>query len=265
MRHLYAFFFILVGSSSLHSQLKEEVAILDDSKNWPDRIALTQNFTISREDGKPEVVEVGREVILLRIEKEAGVVDYMAVVDFGREGVQSLPSGMTDVGERALKIRNGETTKEFPNWTMLLGRSTATVESGGYQVELKSLLRYENMLIIYVGSLEEFGQTIASVLDEHRDLLAATDTMPLILHTGDTIPTQGDYAKELKAAGVSAYFILPFLSKPYAGALGHNVAINSAAVLVDVDGATITDPDPLLSLELQFESCLESLSQFVEE
>jgi hypothetical protein len=87
--------------------------ILASERFWPYRVALTKPW---RPPGPGGQLAPGLAGVLIRVEAST-----RARIDFGRDGVHELPTGATDLIERANRIRRGELEKEAPNFVWAIG------------------------------------------------------------------------------------------------------------------------------------------------
>jgi hypothetical protein len=90
-----------------------EANLLASERFWPYHVGLTAPWKPADRDSAPPV---GVNGVLLRVE-EGGI----AHIDFGRDGRFEVPVGVTDLVERANRIRRGELEKSAPNYVLAVG------------------------------------------------------------------------------------------------------------------------------------------------
>jgi hypothetical protein len=223
-----------------------ETAVYEDSALWPPRAALTADFTSTEPAAAPRTLPAGREAVLIRLEPGEPV---RALLDFGRLGLHPVPLARTDVLARAEKIAAGETKKEIPNWTMMLGRGFSKLHpaplTGGTNVPLTDLEEIEHFLILYLDADPEAMQATAELLDRQTDAFEARSILPVIFGLGD-FPYIGEaaYQETLRENGMEKQlFMAPHVSVPYATSMAHTIPATPAIVLVDAEGKTLYQPD----------------------
>jgi hypothetical protein len=101
-------------ASDPDAPLVTEENLLENERFWPYRVALAHPFHPS---GHERPLPVGLRGILVRVEEPG---DAMRV-DFTRDGKYRVPVHVTDVVERANRIRTGDLRKIAPNFVHAVG------------------------------------------------------------------------------------------------------------------------------------------------
>lgn len=228
--------FSFLPSTMLGGTTKMNAARLyEHSAWWPPRAALTKPFT---PPGMEHELPAGREGVLIRLEPGDPPT---VLLDFGRHGLATLRAEQTDLLERAARIRSGETEKEFPNWSMMLGRGFVDASKGGNKVSLRDLLAYDHFLFIYLHDLETSAPELKTFLEESEAALGKSATLPVIFPVKDPV-AMPEYAEKLQAARLDLVFMLPYLSDPYAASMHHAFEKPPHAVLTDTEGKSLYEP-----------------------
>lgn len=219
----------------------------EDSTNWPPRVTLSESVPCSLTD---EVLPAGRGGVLTRVETD-GSGEGRLLVDFGSCGILRLQPEQTNFFAEYEQYAHGQKKKEFPNWTMMLGRAFVHVDKGVINaIKLKELLAYDSMLIIYVEDFEDPQLTEFLRASEQPDF---SKTLTVLFPSGRA---NKEVTKSVvSSAGANAlefYYVYPYLSEAYQRALMHDVIDFPTAVLVDMDGKTLIPPMSLLQIKARF-------------
>lgn len=86
--------------------------LLASERFWPYRVELVGAWDAP--DGTR--LRIGARGVLVRVEE-----DGRARIDFGRDGVHEVPTGVTDLVARAERVRRGELEKILPNFVHAIG------------------------------------------------------------------------------------------------------------------------------------------------
>jgi hypothetical protein len=95
------------------SQPIHEGNLLENERDWPYQVALVGDWHPA---GRAAPLPAGSRGVLVRVEP-AG----LARIDFGRNGRHSVPVAVTDLVERANRVRRGELRKMMPNFQLAIG------------------------------------------------------------------------------------------------------------------------------------------------
>ena len=223
-------------------------SILNESAHWPPRVQL--NEPVETLSGKR--VPKGRECVLIRVDPGPDLI-----MDFGREGLARVAPAKTDFEERREAIASGEVKKTHPNWTMMLGRGFADAAEGGRKLTLRGLEPYENFLIIYLRDPEAAAAVLQEFIEKNKADLEASHTLPVIFPLDEPV-SLGKYTQRLQEAELELVFMLPYLSRPYADSMGHDLPdTGNFAVWVDEEGRTLCHPES----KTDFESALTEIAR----
>jgi hypothetical protein len=234
---------LLCGLSTLPAaQAIDEHSIYRESALWPPRSALTSDFTSADTDA-PRTLPAGREAVLIRLEPGDPV---HVVLDFGRLGLHHVPLAQTDVLHRARQLAAGETVKDTPNWTMMIGRGFSRVREVPQKIPLQELNDFRNLLIVYLTDEPESIKAALERVHVLQDLLEATATFPVVF-VDEKIARRGESGtiRKLIDNGLGELpFMAPHVSAPYARSMAHGIQARPSWVLTDVEGKTLYHPGP---------------------
>ena len=90
-----------------------EQNLLTSDRFWPYQVALTS--AVPAKAGSPPL-EAGSVGVLIRVESNGD-----ARIDFGRDGLLTVPVAKTDLVDRANRVRRGELEKVAPNLLLAIG------------------------------------------------------------------------------------------------------------------------------------------------
>lgn len=229
-----------VSSLRVEAAVMESKDIYNDSALWPARAALTAEWT-APSNGR--MLSKGAEGVLIRLEPGSPIE---ALIDFGRRGLHRIPIEQTDVVERARKLSSGDMNKEFPNWSLMLGRGFSKIApgSGGLNIEVKALLPYRHLLIVYLDDNPEDMRAVAEELAADTELYATTKTFVVVFPREDFAASGVSTVIEaMKGNGLEEIaFMAPHVSEPYARSIDHRIPGYPACVLADVEGKTLYEP-----------------------
>jgi len=90
-----------------------EPNLLESERFWPYRVSLLSSWQVP---GREPVLAAGSMGVLIRVERNG-----FARIDFGRDGVQSVPVAATDLLSSANQIRAGQLDKLAPNFVFSIG------------------------------------------------------------------------------------------------------------------------------------------------
>lgn len=209
----------------------DAASIVEQSKYWPPYVTMRETV---EQDGR--VYKAGLKGVLIRVED-----DSEAIVDFGRKGILRVAIKQTDLLENARKIHSGIVEKEYPNWTMMVGRGFFEVRDGKLQpVSLDTLTDYESFLFIYLAGPEEMDDfaTYARELDSRLEALREAKCFPVVLHTQPTGGNDG-IRTLLEEVGLELPFMRTHLTQAYTMSMQHAPEFFPNGVLTDAEGKTL--------------------------
>lgn len=231
---------VMVAAHTLKSEDAATNAIYESSAYWPPRATLTADWTPA---GNGRILAKGQGGILIRLEPGPPVE---ALIDFGRRGLHRIPIEQTDIAYRVRQLSSGDMNKEFPNWSMMLGRGFSRIApgSGALNIEVKALLPYRHLLIIYLDGNPEAMRRVAEELAADVELYAATKTFPVVFPRENFAASgPSTVIESMQTNGLEEIaFMAPHVSEPYARSIDHKVPGYPALVLADVEGKTLYEP-----------------------
>ena len=221
----------------------------EDSFNWPARVTLSESVPCALSD---EILPAGRGGVVIRVEPDDSTGGRV-LVDFGSCGILRLDPKQTDFLGQYEQHASGQKLKEFPNWTMMLGRAFVRVDKGIINaIKLKELLAYDSMLIVYVEDFEDPDLIELMSVAEQSDF---SKTLTVLFPSGGA---NKDVTKSVvTSAGENAlefYYVYPYLSEAYQRALMHNVTDLPTAVMVDMEGKTLIPPVSVFQMKTRLEA-----------
>lgn len=261
--HAYLFFsFFLLFAASISAASTSQAddrpldpeSLFEASAYWPVRVALLEDWSPAAPDAR--TIPAGRQGVLIRLE---AAEEVLALVDFNRLGLHRVPVAGTDLLARAEAIRSGEAVKEFPNMSLMIGRgfSKLAPETGALNIEVKALLPYRHLLLVYADAADGSLEEVAAFLKDHQELYAASDTFAVIYPRGEFAAAGlGPVVRAMREHGLKDIpFMAPHVAEPYAQSIDHRIPGFPAIVLTDTEGKTLYEPgiDPL-EMEAMFEA-----------
>lgn len=209
--------------------------IVEQSKYWPPYVTMRE--TVEQDE---RVYKAGLKGVLIRVEDESE-----ALIDFGRKGILRVAIKQTDLLEGARAIHSGVVEKEYPNWTMMVGRSFFEFRDGElHPVSLDSLLTYDSFLYIYLGEPEVMKNfaTYARELDARVGALKEANCFPVIVHTKPT-GGNGRIRKLLEKVDLEIAFMRAHLTQAYTLTMQHAPESFPHGVLTDAEGKTLVSQE----------------------
>jgi hypothetical protein len=161
---------VLRAASAFASVPVTSADLLAREELWPYHATLVRRWEPAT-GGKP--VEVGVMGVLIRV--EAG---GLARIDFGRDGVHTVPVGDTDLVERANLVRTGALEKDAPNFALALGQRLldASVDPPG-PISLVEASHKQGFLCVFADPRAEGFPELADALRR----LAKRSGVPTVL------------------------------------------------------------------------------------
>jgi hypothetical protein len=202
--------------------------VMASERFWPYQIALMEDVSV----GEPaRILRRGATGVLLRAEPAGGG----ARIDFGRDGLWTLPLAQTDLLAQANAIRLGTETKAAPNFVLALGpRALDATKNPPVPPDLGEWSRQTGFLCVFADpAVPEFVALVA----ELRAPSASGRFLPLLFPLGEG----GDAAvvARLRALDWPVAFLREHLAGPYAAGLLAEPYAAPCVLLVSTEGRVL--------------------------
>ena len=181
--------------------------LLANDRFWPYQVALVEPW---RPDSREGPLPADIAGVLIRVEASGA-----ARIDFGRDGLHTVPLEATDLLARANAVRLGETEKTAPN--LVLDIAPRLLDAGGEMLRpfgVRSTLEYPRFLCVFADPAAADFEGLATALaplHDRRDVL--TVLFPLGSHPDAAL------RERLRALAWPVPFLQDHLAEPYAAAL----------------------------------------------
>lgn len=155
------FLYIIVGMPLCFSDYKK---IYEDSNSWPFRLKYTHGFS---PDYK---IPFNTRLTGVLIRIEANKDKFTAVIDFGGDGIHSLPVEYTDLIQRVDAIKNGSETKNWSNQTLLLANKSLSFEAGEVRIlKAHNLENYDGVVYVKIDkdNVEHIKEKLSHIDDTY--------------------------------------------------------------------------------------------------
>jgi hypothetical protein len=176
--------------------------LLASERFWPYRVTLAK-----RDLASP--LPVGSVGVLVRVEPGG-----RARIDFGRDGVHTLPVAITDLVEQANRVRTGELTKLAPNLAAAIGPRLSGAALGTLRLPLTAASEQRGFLTVFADpkspAFDEIARGLAP-LQQHPGVM--TVLFPL------TLVDESRFGERLSALGWRVPHVYDYLVPGYAEAL----------------------------------------------
>lgn len=147
--------------------------LLASERFWPYYVTLLQEW---KPAAPARPIAAQSRGVLIRVETSA-----LARVDFGRDGLHTVPVGSTDLLERANQIRTGELEKTAPNFVMAIGPRLIDAASARMRpVPLRELLGKRGFITVF-ASREQLAEMAAGL----APLATRSDVRTIVLPQGE--------------------------------------------------------------------------------
>ncbi len=179
-----------------------EANLLESERFWPYRVKLTGRDMASN-------LPLESEGVLIRVEEKGRLR-----IDFGRDGVRTVPVGITNVVDAANAVRTGALTKMAPNLALAIGPRLNGDALGIGRVPFGDSTARRGFLAVFADPEGEEFEAIAkslAPLQSHDGV--ATVLFPQRLVNGDTFGTR------LAALGWKIAYVYDYLVPGYTEAL----------------------------------------------
>jgi len=116
--------------------------LLASERFWPYQTALTEAWT---PPGAPRALGARVRGVVVRVEPRG-----LVRVDFGRDGVHTLPVANTDLIAEANRVREGQRTKVAPNYVLAV--APRLVDASGAAVDFDEAVAHAGFLALFADS-----------------------------------------------------------------------------------------------------------------
>lgn len=180
---------------------------LDSERFWPERVALTRDWTAP----SGARLAAGSSGVLIRVEPGGS-----ARVDYGRDGLFTLPLALTDFLARANALRSGAATKLAPNLSLALGPRLvdATGEAPRVLAFSESAATAAYLAVFSASDARELAAIASALAPRLRGL----SQLRLALFPMERRSDAEVHAR-LHALGWPGAFVMDHLAEPYARTL----------------------------------------------
>jgi hypothetical protein len=201
--------------------------LLASERFWPYQAALVGSYTPA---GAARAIPTGATGVVIRVERDTRVR-----IDFGRDGLVTLPVQATDLLRRANEIRTGSAAKTAPNLTYAI---TPRLLDG--EAEVIRRVRLENSFAL-TGFLCLFADPNAVSFPKLAGLLAPFagrgGVQPVLFAQGEHPDIA--LARKLNAAGWKGAFALDHMSEAYTRTLVDGALDAPTLALYSAEGRVI--------------------------
>jgi hypothetical protein len=196
-----------------------EENLLSSERFWPYRVAITK-----RDLSSPLVV--GSEGVLIRVEEGS-----RARIDFGRDGVHTLPVPITNLLAESNKVRVGELKKFSPNLTLAIGPRLNGSALGMGRLPLRETTGSSGFLVVYADPKSETFDAIAKSL---APLQSHPGVMTVLLP--QSLVNESTFGARLASLGWTVPYVYDYLAPGYTEALLPDGAKVPAVTLQSAEG-----------------------------
>jgi hypothetical protein len=184
-----------------------EANLLASERFWPYHVVLTRSW---QPGGRDQPLGPGSRGVLIRVEPSG-----LTRIDFGRDGLYEAPVSVTDVVERANRIRLGEQEKMAPNFLLAIGprlldSASASLRPFRYSVAAES---YAFLCIFADPGAEGFSDLAAVLAPLHGRSGVLTILLPQGTHP------DGELREKLRSLQWMVPFVSDHLAEAYTRSL----------------------------------------------
>jgi hypothetical protein len=172
---------------------------------WPYQVALVGDWTPA-EGARP--IPSGSTGVLVRME-----TGERTRIDFGRDGIHSVPLAQTDLLERANRVRRGELSKTAPNFVLALGPRLVDPAADPIRpFPLAAVFGHPGFLSVFADSdqLESMALALAPLAGRHG-------VLTLVLPQGEVPDAR--IGEQLRRLGWRVPFVYDHLAEAYTPSL----------------------------------------------
>ena len=197
--------------------------LIRNERLWPYQVALTKRDLSAQ-------VPTGVDGVLIRVEE-----NHRVRIDFGRDGVHTVPVAITDVVQRANALRLGEATKIAPNLVLAIGPRLQGSPMGMLRVPLDFVTKERRgFLLVFADPKSEQFESIARALtpfSEHPGVMTAL--LP------QTLVDEGTFGERMRSLGWKVPYVYDFLVPGYTDSLLADSVKLPAVGLFTAEGRTL--------------------------
>lgn len=184
-----------------------EENLLASERFWPYHVELTKPWQGA---GRKQPLPAGTMGVLIRIEASG-----LARIDFGRDGLSEVQVGMTDLLERANRIRTGGLRKMAPNFVLAIG--PRLVDSAGDSLRpylVGAVFEQRGFLTVFADpDAEGFG----ALAKELAPLSKRKGVLTILVPVGEHPDAQ--LRERLRSVGWTVPFVYDHLADSYVRSL----------------------------------------------
>lgn len=205
--------------------------LYDHSAYWPAFCSVTEPF-----DSERGLITKDTRGVLIRL-VDSGT---HALVDFGRQGICTVPVAETDISERALQIMSGSRVKRYPNAVELLGSRIVRVSAGQMQrLSMDDYVAIKGFYCVRLSDDEKMWEALADWYHQGYEMLAESGHLLLLFVEGDGSTEPAVYEKTQQYGIEPVSFLYSFLSKSYQTMLWSGVDViegELSYIRIDAEG-----------------------------
>lgn len=245
-------FFIILGTAAS--------AVIADNRELnspgvsfiPENIpsALWPTFVETKDDA---IFKKSTRGTLIRVEND------ILIVDFGRKGIIEVAPESTDFYQQVSALMLGETTKEFPNFSLQVGNKMMTFGRG----DQSGAIRFEDTQHITLYVLLYLDRYDPSIAKDLMNFGSAYDALKVEHPTIEVVLMPDD--REFYNFGFTVGYTIPFIAthmrKGYINSLYHKVDDTPGFVAVDTNGRIMGRSET----PLEWDNLAEALEELLEE
>jgi hypothetical protein len=184
-----------------------EANLLASERFWPYQASLSGGVKLP---GSTRELPPGTLGVVIRIEPGARVR-----IDFGRDGLATLPVAATDVVARANAVRTGAAEKTAPNLTYAIAPRLLDARADAMRrVRLEDSFTRRAFLCVFANPDDASLRKLASWIAART---TSGDVLPVLFAQGQH--PDGELHERLRAAGWNGAFAMNHLAEAYAGTL----------------------------------------------
>lgn len=198
---------------------------LASEKFWPYQVTLVQSWSAPHGARLAQ----GATGVVIRVERAGNLR-----IDFGREGLHTLPLGFTDFLTRANDVRLGAATKVAPNLTYAIAPRLIDAQDDVPR-RLRFEQSFETTAYLAVFARVE-GRELEALAQRLAPLVTPYPRVRLVLFAEGNVPDAELHAR-LHAAGWAGVFLMDHLAEAYARTLVDGET--TALALFSAEGRTL--------------------------
>lgn len=196
--------------------------LLTSERFWPYQVSLLRSW---KPAGREQPLEPGATGVLIRVEASGD-----ARIDFGRDGLYTVPLGETDLLERANRVRLGKLEKLAANFVLAIGPRLVDPAADALRpFPIAETARHPGFLTVF-GSQEQLSEMAPAL----APLNGRDGVLTIVL-------AQGSYPdarvrEDLRRLGWTVPFVLDHLADAYTASLLPDGIAMPAVVLQTAEG-----------------------------